>query len=101
MSVDQIQDMTNVCGVYVLYNDRGRVMYVGQSLGVSTRLQFHRLRMPTIGLIKIARVWDRDERELLESRLLYRLRPRFNGVLPTIFPTMERQRARVRMSKVR
>lgn len=69
-------------GVYVLQNERGHTIYVGQGANVKSRIQTHALRFDFVG-IKVRPERDKYRRMWFERRLLYRLRPRKNGVCPT------------------
>jgi len=68
-------------GVYALYRD-SRLIYVGHSGNVRDRLLGHRRRF-RFDLAKVAPIGDRRERQRLERKLLFRLRPQCNGTLPT------------------
>lgn len=69
-------------GVYALYRD-SRVVYVGHTGNVRDRLLTHRRRF-VFDAIKVARIDSRRECQRLERKLLFRLRPSCNGVLPTV-----------------
>jgi hypothetical protein len=69
-------------GVYALYRE-SRLIYVGHSGNVRDRLLNHRRRF-SFDVAKVAPTDDRRERQRLERKLLFRLRPSCNGTLPTV-----------------
>lgn len=72
----------DLAGIYVLQNERGRTVYVGQSADIKTRLSYHSRTFP-FQAIKIRLEKNRYKRMWIERVLLYRLRPRRNAVCPT------------------
>lgn len=70
-------------GVYVLYRC-GFVVYVGHAKKLRTRLLRHR-RYFVFDAIKIALIGDRRSRQRLERKLLFKLRPSQNSIIPTVF----------------
>lgn len=68
-------------GVYALYR-QSRLIYVGHAGCLRDRLLGHRRRFG-FDLAKVAPMQDRRERQRLERKLLFRLRPPCNGTLPT------------------
>lgn len=76
--------VANLSGVYALYQCR-KVIYVGQSDDIRTRLLVHSRRFAFTG-IKISVTKDRGTRLFREARLLYRLRPKRNATMPVRLP---------------
>lgn len=68
-------------GVYVLYHE-GKVVYVGRGGLMRSRIQAHRRRF-AFDAVKVAPIENVFEQKRLERRLLYRLRPSRNRVIPT------------------
>lgn len=81
--VNEIPDRTCGGGVYALYL-RGELVYVGHTRCFYSRLMKHRRRFLFDG-IKVAQIEDRSIRLNLERRLLFRLRPRVNQILPRVY----------------
>ena len=78
--IDGLPDRKWGGGVYALYQG-ARLVYVEQTRNLRTRIMVHRRRFRFDG-VKVADVGSRAERISLERRLLYRLRPPMNCVLP-------------------
>lgn len=76
--VDAAVAWSKTCGVYFLV-DRGRVVYVGQSVDVPSRINHHRdKQFSSYAFVPCdAAVLDK-----LESLYIYSLRPPLNGTLP-------------------
>ena len=70
-------------GVYVLYLN-GQVVYVGRGRSVRTRVLYHNRRF-TFDHIKVAIESDAKERRTLERKLLLRLQPPMNAIVPRYF----------------
>lgn len=71
-----------VSGVYVLYSG-GSVVCVGQSACIVDRLYCHALRFH-FDSAKACAVPDKMQRRWLERKLLFRLRPKKNSVVPSV-----------------
>lgn len=73
----------NVSGVYVLYHGT-EVVYIGRARRLRARLLAHYRRFG-FDQFKDAETTDAYQRRLLERKLLFRLRPRFNILIPRVF----------------
>lgn len=69
-------------GVYALYRC-DELVYIGHAGNLRVRFNKH-MRTQQIDAVKIALVADRRERQRIERRLLFRLRPSGNRVLPSV-----------------
>lgn len=67
-------------GVYALYRN-GRLLYIGQTNDLHCRILEQRRRFE-FDAVKVCPTPNRLERQRLERRLLYRLRPPLNNLLP-------------------
>jgi len=82
LSEEQIAGMAfppskiKICGIYFLLSE-GKVMYVGQSTNLHTRLQQHQSRRKFDALSFIE--CDRHLLDELESRYIHALHPPWNG----------------------
>jgi len=67
-------------GVYALYRS-GALIYVGRTGNLRTRIMAHRRRFE-FDCVKVASIDSARARKVLERKLLFRLRPIMNIVLP-------------------
>lgn len=81
--VDGIPDRSWGGGVYALYLGK-ELVYVGHTGSFYVRLTTHRRRIP-FDAVKVAPMTDKRERQALERKLLFRLRPRYNRTLPSVY----------------
>jgi hypothetical protein len=79
--VDGIPDYRHGGGVYALYRGK-ELVYIGHTGNFRSRIQCHRRRFAFDG-IKLAPIESRRERQRLERRLLFRLTPFENRIIPT------------------
>ena len=68
-------------GVYVLYR-KNRIIYVGRASNLKVRLACHASAIWFDGA-KVKTIDDKWKQKAIERRLLYRLRPEQNAVLPS------------------
>ncbi len=84
----RVRELPTVCGAYTLYDDRGRVLYVGKARNLRTRVQAHlrgkggtnyfRGWTRQISRIETRRTHSDLEALLVEAELVRRLRPPYN-----------------------
>lgn len=79
--VDGLPDRRWGGGVYALYRS-GQLVYIGHTGSFHGRIQAHRRRF-AFDAVKVAPMGSRRERQRLERRLVYRLRPLENRTVPT------------------
>ncbi|MBC2741962.1 MAG: excinuclease ABC subunit UvrC [Desulfosarcina sp.] len=90
--VEGIKGLSESPGVYLMKDDRGKIIYVGKAINLQKRVASYFQRQETHGAktaLMVARVADIEtvvtasEKEalILESNLIKRYRPRFNVVL--------------------
>lgn len=68
--------------VYALYRD-SLLIYIGHTGNARARLLEHRRRFG-FDMAKVAPMDKRRDRQRLERKLLFRLRPQCNGTLPSV-----------------
>lgn len=89
ISLDQLHDLAEACGVYYFYNKEGEVVYVGKSVNIKKRAMQH-FAAQTAKAVKMQQVIHDISYELtgseliallLEATEIKRLSPRFNSAL--------------------